>query len=204
MPDRSFVGMGYVIEKLLSEADPAVCAEHSFFDYHVQGLHYLNLVRTPQLTVKLYVFDHIKHNSRDYIVWPHNHRYSFGHYGLLGEVINHHLVETPGARWQKYSYHADDNGRLEKTIKCDLFCARQERVAPGEFYSLDPSQIHTLHVENEYAAAVLWQHTDAPNLLQTNMYAPVNEIADCSNADLYRVPCPDEYRETLKTIRGQL
>lgn len=85
-----------LVENLLLDVDPLESMKHSFIDYHVPGMHYLNLLRTERLTVKMYmtsratkfsgtdVFD----DNGPLLVNPHNHAYNFHSFVLAGAVEN--------------------------------------------------------------------------------------------------------------------
>jgi hypothetical protein len=48
-------GFEDMARRMIESADPLVHARHSFDNFHRRGLLYLNLLRSPDLTCKLYV-----------------------------------------------------------------------------------------------------------------------------------------------------
>lgn len=196
-------GLDYICRKLIAEADPEVCAEHSFRNYHALGLHYLNLVRTPQLTVKLYVFDNVQNNECGYVVWPHNHRYSFSHYTLFGSVTNHVFGAGEYGNWSRYRYNSED-GALDFQEKCLLSRQSMTLVVAGGFYSLEPHEIHTISVGDGLSAAVLWQHTDCEGVTETDMYAPFGVDVSCGGDGLYVKPSAGDYSEIMAMVKERM
>lgn len=181
-----------MFDNLLCSINWEEAAQHSYRNFHAAGLHYLNLLRTPRLTVKLYTFENVKHNSHGYLVWPHNHAYNFCHRTLAGVITNHNFDLAPeghgGVNWDLYQFETPLNGGdgLTKLLPCGLTELQSQELAVGQSYYLDREQIHTLSINTpEYAAALLLQFHDIKKV--TAMFAPQDEDPNCDSGLYYRL-----------------
>lgn len=192
-----------LMDNLIASADWEEATHHSYRNFHAGGLHYVNLLRHPRLTAKLYVFKHVKMNSRGYLVWPHNHAYNFTHRTLVGEIVNVKFRLTGGDDWTLYTFDTPLNGGdgLSPVTKCGLEETDRKLLAPGESYYLTHEEIHTLRVHQDYAAALLLQFHDQRG--QTTMYAPVDEEPDCENK-LYQKMESYQARQLVEEFREHL
>lgn len=80
-----------MVKNLLNQLEVAEAMKHSFNNYHAKGVKYLNLLRTEQLTVKVYIFPsdvQSENKNTKTIVNPHTHLYNFHTILLEGSVEN--------------------------------------------------------------------------------------------------------------------
>lgn len=175
-----------MISNLLGSIDMETACRYSYRNYHTQGLTYINLLRTERLTVKLYLFDGCEHNSRGFLVWPHNHAYNFSHHTLVGKITNYTFNVVGGKDWNLYTFDTplNDGQGLQKMIRCGLEGESGITYWPGGGYYLTSEQIHTISVHGDYAAALLVQYHDQDPGQLTTMYAPASVEPDC-NLNLY-------------------
>ena len=176
-----------MVNNLLASIDWEQAAANSFQHFHARGLHYVNLLRNPRLTVKLYIFDKTEHNDHGWIVWPHNHRYAFTHVTLLGSIWNHKFRVVEGNDWRLYTFDTPLDGGSGLTPLMDVGLERRVsmRYSQQGFYDLDPNGIHTISIDDDYAAALLLQYHDQPRFKRTAMLAPVNHTPVCDGASMY-------------------
>ena len=185
-----------MFDNLLASIDWDEAAEHSYSNFHVRGLSYLNLLRSDRLTVKLYTFYQVKHNSQGFLVYPHTHGYNFSHRTMAGKIMNHRFALTelahPDEReayWNLYTFQTPLNGGagLTKVMPCGLTELEPRLLPPGGSYYLDHEEIHTLSVATDYAAALLIQYHDVSPGSPTVMFAPHDVIPDCSSGLYHRM-----------------
>lgn len=172
-----------IVINLLESIDWDEAVENSYKNFHVRGLHYINLFRSERFTAKLYVFVDACHNPNGYLVHPHNHGYSFVHRTLVGEITNHIFEVSGGEDWTAYSFDTPLNGGkgLSSLFNCGLTHAYERSYFSGDSYSLSPAQIHTISVQSGFAAACLLQFHDVAPGKPTVMFAPKNESPDCES-----------------------
>lgn len=172
-----------MFDNLLCSIDWEKAAENSYTNFHVQGVSYLNLLRTERLTVKLYVFNNVQHNAQGFLVHPHTHAYNFTHRTMVGKITNHKFSINDGDDWNLYSFATPLNGGsgLTKIMPCGLTKLNTMLLPPGRSYYLDHEEVHTLSVRTDYAAALLLQFHDVNPGGPTVMFAPHDEVPDCSN-----------------------
>lgn len=180
-------GSKLLVRELLRNADVAALAANSFRNYHAVGLDYLCLLRTPNLTVKAYFFrgkDHAQarrgFGPDNWLVMPHNHRYSFEHLTLQGRIINRlfHVVE--GLDHDIYSYDADKR-QPRRLLGVGL---HEYKVSDATYFRMSPKEIHTLSIApEEDAVALQIQYGDVQH--HTAMFVPAGYIPQCQSGDLY-------------------
>lgn len=193
----------HMMTNLLESIDWDEAAEHSYRNFHAKGLHYLNLLRDPRFTVKLYMFQNPKHNSMGYLVWPHNHAYNFCHRTLVGKVFNHTFDIGRGSDWNMYSFETPLNGGrgLTKLLPCGLSKSHSTVYGPGEGYYLKHDEVHTISIEGDYAAAMLIQFHDIEPV--TSMFALADEKPNCEDDLYFRMEAP-QGRRLVEKFREEL
>lgn len=182
-----------MVENLVESAHWRTQAMDSYFNFHVEGLTYINLFRDRQLTVKLYLFNDVKLNKQGYLVHPHNHSYNFYHKTLVGQIANSRFTITDPdrttteangqCRWDVWQYATPLNGG-DGVSPVDLQVGLKESrevLKAGAGYYLDHKEYHTIApLSGDYAAAVLVQYHDVSHL-PTTMFVPAGEKPDCYN-----------------------
>ena len=185
-----------LVVNLIDSAGHHEFAEHSFMNFHARGLHYINLFRSPRMSVKLYIFDGAEHNEHGWLVWPHNHSYNFSHQTLIGKISNIRFTMVPwtaaGPRparnYDIYNFLTPLNGGsgLTKMGVSTGLHGVEDSMNPGDGYNLSSDEIHTIAVDSEYAAAVLVQYHDLVPGRPTMMFAPSGVDAVCDGeSDMY-------------------
>lgn len=153
------------IDRILNGLRFSEVGEDSFKTFHANGLTYINLVRTPHYTAKLY---HIKpwefdRSSIEMLVNPHTHNYFFKTTVLSGFITNK-LFETspnPQGLWDFCSWSSKLNGGSGAKLltSCDLTETNASKYHPNSFYYLKPNDIHTIWTECE-TVLLLEQYED--------------------------------------------
>lgn len=198
-----------LLGELARHADPAGCAANSFLDFHRKGMEYLNLLRSPELTVKVYFFDPVGSGMRtgELLVNPHSHMYDFDTLVLRGLVRN---VEFEPAwegsrdseRWHGFRYRSPLGGEKRLEYAGPAWLRRnkgQERLEPGKGYRQPHWGVHSLLVDQQEAVLALFQYrtVDKPHSL---LFMPTR--CDPDLGGLYR-PMPAERANTLlERLRG--
>jgi hypothetical protein len=187
---------------LLRSLDWDQAAENGYSNFHAEGVHYINLLRTDRLTVKLYVFSpQVAPNDHGWIVWPHNHSYNFHHVTVLGTITNHLFEIVRGSDFHLFSYDTTLRGGkgLQRLTTCGLLETGHEKCPQGDGYYLDHRCIHTISAPvGEWSAAVLCQYDDVLTT-PTLMFAP-EESPNCSSG-LYRRMERSVARELVDLVR---
>lgn len=147
-----------MFNNLMASFDAEEAAKNSFDNYHAVGLTYLNLLRTPRLTVKLYLSETgVQHNREDFLVWPHAHRYNFETLVLCGQIEHWTFAEVDegegedGLNWHRFKFNSVVNGgngfQYEKPVK---LARNHDRFKSGDSYYLNTDQIHTIAVSRRF------------------------------------------------------
>lgn len=177
--------------------------QNSRKNHHAEGVNYINLLRSPELTIKLYLtFPGISHNSQGYIVNPHDHRYSFETYVLRGEIDNilFKVENSEDGEWERFEYSSHFTGgfSLEKSGSCDLKIRKVQKLKAGDFYALDAEAVHTIAVsQEEPTILLLFQHQSGKN--QTKYYAPKGQKKP-DTSSLYQRFTEEEVRFLLSLV----
>jgi hypothetical protein len=160
-----------IYDNLKASLRPEVAALYSYFHYHARGMHYVNLLRSPQLTAKVYFTTReFELNPSGYAVNPHDHAYNFDTYVLRGAARNIIFETQEGADWCHYTYRSPLNGGKGFTPK-GVACLRSVNDTyydPGQHYYLRHDQIHTITI-GVGTAIFLLQYEDQPKE-QTNFF----------------------------------
>src|SRR5687767_4086876 len=95
---------------LQNHIDVELAIEHSYRDFHAKGLDYICVRRSDELTVKLYFFDGDTTKLPD-VVHPHDHRYAFNSWVVVGRMQNSLYEESEaGQTFQRFSFDTPLNG----------------------------------------------------------------------------------------------
>jgi hypothetical protein len=140
--------------------------DNSYKNFHAKGLDYICLYRSPQLTMKCYLFEG-NLGSLPEIVVPHNHRYHFNTVVHAGRVRDRRFQESyessPGALpYNCFDFYTPLNGGDGFHFVREQWLAPVSSIDYGanEHYSSLADGIHTLQIESHDAIAVLYQHED--------------------------------------------
>jgi hypothetical protein len=184
--------------------------EHSFKDYHVKGFDYLCLKRTPEETLKVYMFRDIdprKFDMHGEVVCPHDHRYDFRTRVLAGSVHNriYRDVVLPSSpldvRYNRFIYQTPLNGgsgfqRVGSTYLREIYCS--EYTSKSNAYSMDAEQLHTIRVSSPDTVLLLSQGPDQ-DLGHTLTFSLEDRMPSLSG--LYSKFTVDEVIERCKWLR---
>ena len=196
---------------LLESADPEVCCQNSFLNYHAPGFHYLNLLRTERLTVKIYVNDETYTPlSFGWVVWPHNHQYNF-HTFVLAGGIQHYWFEAAAAEGlggqytlfglDHFKYRSPFAGGkgFEHAGRSDLTIVDQIRLSAGQSYYLKHDEIHTIGLDHTVPRTVLllFQYEDKAKM-HTDFFW--NQSFPPDVKDLYQKMTPEQYQQLQKKV----
>lgn len=176
--------------------NPDAGAKHSVFKHHVDCLDYLCLLRTPELTIKLYLMEQPVNGPLGYLVAPHTHRYAFDTLVLHGRLEHVRFTARPGFGWREGVYEPDTKAWRPIT-ECTLD-REVVTVQRGQSYYMHHDQIHSLKV----------RENDGPVLLALAQYHDVQNSSRMFIPDHYniefpksRTPLLGEYVAKLHTAR---
>lgn len=164
-------GAPYVLRHLLRSADPAECAASSFDNFHAPGLSYVNLLRTPRLTAKLYISKAgaLAPNTDGFVVNPHNHGYCFETHVLCGRMQNVTFRESgDGDPWDEFAFRSALRGtpRMDIVGPVRLTPTFGRPLEAGDSYYLDDRTIHTIIVPSDRLTILFllqYEDTGAPS-----------------------------------------
>jgi hypothetical protein len=193
-----------MLRELLKSADPMACAEHSFRNYHAFGVDYLNLLRTDRLTAKLYFMrgNETRCNSRDWLVWPHNHRYAFESFTVSGDVRHIRFGLKRGSGWMLCHYDASTH-QAEPLLEVGLEELSDERLRSGSRFVMGLDEIHTIRPA-DYQTSIFFQIQYHDQRSRSLMFAPAGETIVCGESGLYRSVTSHEARTWIKEARTAL
>lgn len=148
--------------KDIQKRDCAWAAENSYFNYHTQGLHYLNLSRGAEITLKLYYIPETVNRNEGFLVLPHNHRYNFQTFVLKGMLYHYRFEkialdaeEHPSHRFHQFDYSCHTK-RLIYDGLTKLKVRKREYCCSKDTYYVHPDEIHTLEIlEGPVVLAIL-------------------------------------------------
>lgn len=149
--------------KQLREEAVAGMIEHSFRNFHVRGLDYLCVKRTPAHTRKVYFFDGNVSQLPE-VINPHDHRYNFQTTVLSGVMSN--SIYTPddnhGKVYNEFEWNTPLNGGDGFTFKGEARLFEHQRFfyRPGSSYFMDYQDFHTIRMHAEGTVIVLDQFMD--------------------------------------------
>lgn len=212
-----------LLQHLLYAVDPVVAAEYSFANFHTRGLTYINLLRTPALTAKLYIIEPgaVQHNAQGYLVNPHNHSYCFHTFVVQGWMRNISFVKSNNSHtgsdhrldstlnlqpstqkepWERFDYNSPlrgGNGFIHRGSVA-LQAIRNPVLYVGDSYYLRDDEVHTIVVpENERVVLFLLQYADIR--LITNYYQ--KDKKPPSTEGLYTKMHVDDVRDCIDSVR---
>lgn len=189
------------LKNLLDGGDPEEMIRHSYRSYHSSGVNYINLLRTPQLTVKAYLLDVTPDTA---VVNPHDHAYNFHTWILDGCLANCIYDETDyGAENYRHLYRPaagpfESSFEFDRKVKLSLLHARDYGIAAN--YYMEAEQIHTIRARTSKVAMLLFQyaHREATPDEGTFLYLPDRSIPDTS--ELYQRFTETEFEKSIETL----
>lgn len=173
--------------------------EHSYKDFHCEGLDYICLERSPDYTKKVYFFDRIKDLS---IVNPHNHGYDFVTTVLQGNLVDTKYDETTrvivGGEHHKYWWNTPLNGGKGFEFWGQVFLRERSycKLGVGGEVSTDYRDIHTIHVTRD-TVLLLEQFEDKGPGRATNTYFSIHKPLPALDV-LYQKFEPREFERRVK------
>lgn len=175
----------------------------SWRNYHAENVDYINLLRTPELTMKIYF---IKTPVKANVVNPHNHRYDSTSFILKGRIQNVIYLPNPsGNEWNKFLYttglsnydnvlptfsHDGTSRLLESEDLSHIF-------GPSEQFSLKYTDIHTIRPVTPEVVLLQFQYsakTDSTHTWFKESTAP-------STANLYKHWNKHDLKAAVSEIR---
>lgn len=195
--------MKYHYEKLINNVtirDIGELAKHSIFNHHVNGMHYLCLNRTNDLTLKIYYCSDVGNPNSGYLVHPHNHRYEFDSTVLKGELQHLRFQESKnhGELVTKYGYDWQTKQLKEINNVC-LYTHRDDNCKEGYGYTVLPNEIHTLKLLSPVVIIGLIQYED--KIDNAVVYKKPTVEFEISKA---YTPTTQEYLDKLMEIKRHL
>lgn len=201
-----------MFQHLLKNADPKTMAPNSVINHHVDGVSYLCLYRSPEVTFKIYSIDtaNITNENSGYLVMPHTHRYNF-HTTVLNGEIEHIRFEKNTRRginkWSEYFFDPSKNGH-EKMFDHGphQICmdSKAEEYVRGETYYVNFNEIHTLRIPRSYSylskQIVLGLIQFKRERAHSNIYLPQSMPPSCLKLPNSRHPTESEYHKNQNSI----
>lgn len=186
-----------MFRQMLMELDVDRAAACSTWNHHADGLNYLCLHRTPNLTVKLYLMERPDNPNGGFLVHPHSHRYAFWTLALAGRLrhirFQPSFAEVDELRYMELTFRADEPdpmARANPTGWNGSLLRRDEYVSPGTDYFVHPNEVHTLKMEGHAPILLgLMQFSDVTT--SSSLYTPMNVGANFKRPNSRR-PIPDE------------
>lgn len=161
--------MKKLVDLVVDESNVEELCAASFKDFHAKGFDYLCLKRTPEHTIKLYLFDGDVSNLSE-VVNPHDHRYAFRTTVLTGSLIDYRFVPGgPGDEvYQAFDYRTPLNGGDGFTFRGEETLARSEHkiMFRGDQLMTAPDDLHTIQVHAPQTMILLEQYSDVVPLDQ--------------------------------------
>lgn len=191
--------MSRLYSKLLDRIDVRKMAQHSVLNHHANGMHYLCLHRSDDLTVKIYFMEETANPNSDFLVHPHSHRYAFETTVLVG-VVEHVLFDPAwGKAWQEFEYRMEHK-TLNKVRDLGLTAARRAIYDEGDTYFVKPDEVHTLRMLNLPEPVVLGLTQYQDERAFSELYLP----AGCDEPVFpdSRQPTPDELDALCQKVRA--
>ena len=199
-----------VVQKLVSGLDLGEAAVHSVTDFHAKGLHYVNLIRSPQYTAKLYFgrVGELEHNTPDgFIVNPHSHSYSFRQTVISGTLRNIVFHEgdfnEKSNSWFGADYYSPlktaERVRMEFDEAETQMWNHSEVYGPATGYFMRPGDIHTLQSVHPVKPLILFTEQFQTEIQPpTRIYTRTKELVDLST--LYGEMSVDHLKELLDLL----
>ena len=135
---------------------------NSVKNMHQKGMHYINLHREDDYTVKLYFFDGDVSRLPE-VVSPHDHRYSFRTRVVTGSVSNFIFEESPlGEVYNQFDFLTPMLGGNGFTFNRETRLLELERrtYRKGAGYYMGAEEYHTIKIEASGTILELTQYED--------------------------------------------
>eukprot|EP01102_Stenamoeba_stenopodia_P012773 TRINITY_DN4065_c0_g1_i1.p1 TRINITY_DN4065_c0_g1~~TRINITY_DN4065_c0_g1_i1.p1 ORF type:complete len:235 (+),score=57.96 TRINITY_DN4065_c0_g1_i1:150-854(+) len=193
--------------------------DNSYKNFHVRGMHYINLQRNNELTVKLYLIDpsSIEFACDKYLVSPHDHGYDFKTIVLRGWMrnitfeendIDMSVTNNKGVgfeSWNEFEYFSPlSQKNKERSTVAEhrglrwLREASNTLIPTGGSYALSHRQVHTITVAtNQPTLLLLFQKRDAGKN-STKLYLRTKELSATDGT--YQRFTEEEFQVVLETI----
>jgi hypothetical protein len=127
-------------------------AQHSCINHHVDGMNYICLLRTDELTIKIYMMGRPENPNNGFLVNPHSHRYPFDSTVLCGELehIRFHKTSTTfkGVKvWSEYQY-SPETREIVNMGEAQFFMSSVYHTEGGSYF-VKSDEIHTLRFNDD-------------------------------------------------------
>lgn len=197
----------HLLRHLLRSVDPSETAASSFDDYHVPGLSYVNLLRTPRLTAKLYVArpGTVTPNADGYVVNPHNHGYCFDTFVVCGHMTNVSFREhVDGDQWTEFAFQSALKGqpRFDIAGMPGLMASDGPRLNQGDSYYLDEKTIHTIRIPSDRLTILFLLQYEDMRAKSTRLFT--RDGVPPSLVGLYAPMTPNRANELLDVTRAAM
>lgn len=139
-----------ILKTLLEQLDCSKAARNSTINHHVDGMDYLCLHRSDEVTVKLYLVEDPQNPNAGFLVNPHSHRYSFSSRVFKGEVEHLRFTETPenmcSALYEEHVYTPATKALKQDNPYRALMPSTIEKHTAGSSYFVKDNEINTLRM----------------------------------------------------------
>ncbi|MFM0095604.1 hypothetical protein PQQ87_08325 [Paraburkholderia nemoris] len=158
------------VRTMLAEMDMEKMTQHSMLNHIIDGMHYLCLHRSSDVTLKLYLIEHQTNDFSGYLLHPHNHRYAFDTVVLAGGLEEIKFHECKGDEWDRHKYITEQR-RFDLVGNVDLI-GEAKLYREGDHYFNDVTDIHTLRVVEGAGPVLLGLMQFKDVAPQSNLYLP--------------------------------
>jgi hypothetical protein len=198
----------FIANLLEDSIDPRFIEEtlsHSYSNFHVPGVEYACLLRTKQLTVKLYYFPTgVGLNNQGLLVHPHDHGYEFETTVLKGQLRNHNYRIERGDSWAMNQYSSklkNESGMSMQFLQMVELVEYESRLMnKGQSYNLDTDTIHSISVNpNRDNAILLTQHASKVERESTLIFIPKAEEVP-TDVGLYQPMSKERLLEVISLV----
>lgn len=196
--------------KTLLEPDEAMIPlllQSSFKNFHTKGFEYLCLFRSPEYTIKMYIFDGDVAKLPE-VVNPHDHRYKFNTMVLHGEMIDYRFQRSAiaGDVYQAFDYLTPLNGGNGFTFRGEERLMKTEavRLFAEDTLLTNQHDLHTIQMVGTQNVLILEQFGDEiPIDRPTSTWVRLGEPKpDLSG--LYEKFALGEFMDRLKWVKENL
>lgn len=181
--------------------------QSSFKNFHTKGFEYICLFRSPEYTIKMYIFEGDVAKLPE-VVNPHDHRYKFNTLVLHGEMVDYRFAFTPlgGEVYQAFDYMTPLNGGNGFTFRGEERLTKAEAVIlrKEDMLLTGAHHLHTIQMIGTQNVLILEQFGDEiPIDKPTSTWVRVGEPKpDLSG--LYEKFTLGEFMDRLKQVKELL
>lgn len=144
--------------------------------HHVDGLIYLCLKRTEDVTIKLYYIPEVVNTFHNFLVHPHNHRYEFTSTILYGEIDHVRFEKTYDTASLKRCQYDWKTRKIIEKERCALKAISVENCKENMSYNVKTNEVHSISIIKPSVIGIV-QYQD--ELIDTDIYCRNLKDVNC-------------------------